>query len=214
MEVELRAVLEGETPSSAIVRQIAPVLNFHEVDLLLIAGIKIPEDLLLPMDERVRPWISVLVGISMGLSLDRILQLRRRVRSFPLEVVEGLSQISSYGESGQTTIPSLIVQLFEVRNMDLSAMAKMLHRTTGGALYISPSTISRIERGDRELTSEFLVGSSVALGLPVRQMSALTGIALADVVQDPILNHVAEMVWEARALNLGQMQQLIEEAES
>ncbi|MCX4853864.1 hypothetical protein OG426_53875 [Streptomyces canus] len=48
-EDEVRAVLTGEALNEGLLRRIAPAMGFHAVDLFILAGLEVPDDMA-PLD--------------------------------------------------------------------------------------------------------------------------------------------------------------------
>jgi hypothetical protein len=213
-ETELRAVFGGATPSSSLLRRIAPVLSLHTADFFAMAGLPVPDDLA-PLDTKASSFVDTLVRITIRLSLEQRRKLREYVRSLPQhERGQGTQTPLAY-EQYVHSPGAILVRMLSNRNLDWSSSVRILFRLAGvGPL--SASTVGAIGHGRKELSSELLVGFATVLAIPVDDLAALAGIGLDGrrLPENPEMIDMGELIWDVRRLTADQIRQVCDTAKA
>ncbi|MFJ6794960.1 hypothetical protein [Streptomyces sp. NPDC091268] len=154
---EVRAVLAGVRPGEGLLRRLAPALGFHAVDLFILAGSAVPEDLA-PLDAAAARWVAGLVTEAVRLPEARRRGLLLLVRSLPQEERRAAfapkPPVPRAGGPG-----SRIVRMLQYRNLNWSGMAHALAYTT--PTYLSAATCGVIGRGQAELTPRLVTDCAI-----------------------------------------------------
>ncbi|MGZ9928972.1 hypothetical protein ACXNSR_03680 [Streptomyces sp. NC-S4] len=211
MPDEVRAVLAGEVPGEALLRRIAPVLGFHAVDLFILAGLSVPDDLA-PLDADAERWAPYIVMEAVHLPAPDRRELLELVRSLPQEErssVFAAKPISSLAGPG-----GRIIRMLQYRNLDRMGMARLLAVVT--PTYLSAPTYGLIGSGRTELTPRLVTDSAAVLGIDAGELAVLTGVDLPEVPPPaaPVAEDAAALLWEARRLSAAQAQHVAEAARS
>ncbi|MEU8943679.1 hypothetical protein AB0C97_37465 [Streptomyces goshikiensis] len=100
------------------------------------------------------------------------------------------------------------------RNLNWTASAKTLYHLTGRLL--AAATIGAIGHGRKEITPGLLADFATLLGIPTRDLAALTGIEPPDQTppQNPAAADVAELIWDIRHLTAAQVQHISDKAKA
>jgi hypothetical protein len=147
-EADLLRVLDGADPDPAILLRLAPAFGLHGADLLVAAGLAVPEDLM-PTDPEAGPYVAQLVGAALASTGEQRASLRPFVTTLvqeprvrpPLEPKP--YEQYPYGPGGA------LVRMLHIRNLNWTAAAKILaHLASTGPL--SSATIGVIGRGGKE----------------------------------------------------------------
>ncbi|MFF4448404.1 hypothetical protein [Streptomyces sp. NPDC001502] len=211
MTTEVRAVLAGETPGEGLLRRIAPVLGFHAVDLFIVAGRAVPDDLA-PLDAAAERWAPYIAMDAVHLPASERRELLQLVRSLPQEerpsVFTAKRLASDAGPGGR------VIRMLQYRNLDRLGMAKLLAVVT--PTYLSAATYGVIGSGGAELTPRLVTDCAAVLGIDARELAGLTGVDLCEVPPPaaPEAVDAAALLWEARRLSAAQAQHVAEVARS
>jgi hypothetical protein len=209
---EVRAVLAGETPGEGLLRRLAPGLGFHTVDLFILAGMAVPDDLA-PLDATAERWVP-------GMMTDAI-RLPSTARRELLELIRSLPQEERrYGFAPKQPAPladgpgGWVIRMLRYRNLNWVGIAKTLAFVT--PTYLSASTYGVIGAGRKELTPRLVTDFAALLGIDARELAALTGVVLREAPQPPPPEAVdaAALLWEARRLSAAQAHHVAELARS
>jgi|SRR5215467_3772883 len=213
-EPELKAVLDGAVPSPSLLQQIATAFSLHTADILVIAGLPVPDDLA-PLDMKASSEVDKVVRYAIGLHAEQRRQLREYVHSLPQRDRSQHVQMLPVYEQYEPSFGAMIARMLRNRNLDWSSSAKVLFRLTGiGPL--SASTVGAIGHGRKELSPELLVGFATVLAISAGDLAALTGIDLGDRLMpaSPASADVAGLIWDIRRLTADQMRQVCDAAKS
>ncbi|MET9595617.1 helix-turn-helix transcriptional regulator [Streptomyces sp. NPDC006516] len=198
---EVRAVLAGEAPGEGRLRRIAPAVGFHAVDLFILAGLAVPDDMA-PLDAAAGRWAPDIVMDAVHLSSAERRELLQLIRSMPQEERPSLftaKRLASHAGPGGWAI-----RMLQYRNLSWMGMAQLLAVVT--PTYLSAATYGVIGNGRKELTPRLVTDFAALLGANARELAALTGIYLHEVPPPPAPEAVdaAVLLWEARRLSAGQ----------
>jgi hypothetical protein len=204
---------DGWQPGSSFLRQMAPVLGLHAADLFVIAGLRVPDDLA-PVDGTAG-WRAVMAAgrLVRLLPPDRG-RLLEFARSLPQAVrAEALPQAREQYPAG---FGGMLLGLLSNRNLRLPDVAKAVAILTRGRVYFSAPAYDVVGRGAKEITPEVLDGIAAVLDIPSGDLAALGDISLPPVPAsaDPAVADAAALIWEARRLTAGQVQQVRDLADS
>ncbi|MGW1412250.1 hypothetical protein [Streptomyces sp. NPDC002403] len=210
-ENEVRAVLAGEALSEGLLRRIAPAVGFNAVDLFILAGLAVPDDMA-PLDAAAERWAPYIVMDALHLPVAERRELLQLIRSLPQEdrlsvfAVKRLAPLA--GPGGR------VIRMLQYRNLGWTGMAKLLAVVT--PTYLSASTCGVIGSGRKELTARLVIDFAALLGIDAREMAALTGIHLREVPPPPAPEaaDAAVLLWEARRLSAAQAKHVSELASS
>ncbi|WP_073924569.1 hypothetical protein [Streptomyces sp. CB03911] len=209
---EIREVVAGETPGEGLLRRLAPALGFHALDLFILAGPAVPEDLA-PLDATAARSVRDAVLDALRLPAAGRQELLRLIRSLPQQ--ERSSAFAPKRLADPADGPGArLVRMLQYRNLDWSGMAYILALVT--PTYLSTVTYGVIGAGRVELTPRLVTDFAALLGMDARELAALTGVALTEAPQPPAPEAVdaAELLWEARRLSAAQARQVSELARS
>ncbi|MGW0660123.1 hypothetical protein [Streptodolium elevatio] len=209
---EVRAVIAGEAPSEGLLRRIAPVVGVQTVDLCILAGLAVPDDLA-PWDAAAGRWARYIVMDAVHIPGAERRELVHLIRSLPQEerqrsVFTATRLASHAGPGGR------VIRMLQYRNLDWMGMAKVLSVVT--PTYLAASTYGAIGDGRKELTPRLVTDFSALLGIDARTLAALTGVHLHEVPSPPAPEAMdaAVLLWEARRLSAAQAQHISELARS
>jgi hypothetical protein len=173
----VRATLTGETPSEVLVRQLAPALGFHPVDLLILAGLDVPEDLA-PLDVSAERWVSRIVIEAVHLRAAGRREVLQLVRSLPQEApTGGFAPRWLHPRSGDPG--NRMIRMLGYRNLGWSGLAKTMAVVTSTCL--AASTFGMIGAGRKELTPRLVADFAALLGIDASELAAFTGMVRRDV---------------------------------
>ncbi|MGW4055410.1 hypothetical protein ACWENA_31760 [Streptomyces sp. NPDC004779] len=209
-EDEFRAVLAGETPGDALLRRLGPALGFHAVDLFVLAGQPVPDDLA-PLDAEAASSVTSMVTDTARLpeaqrkgvlDLARALPQEERRAAFAPKIHAPLVD----GPGGW------VVRMFLHRNLDWRGIAHALAYVT--PTYLSPPTYGVIGAGGKELTPHLVTDCAAVLDIDARELAVITGVVLdrPPTPPSPEARDAAALVWEARRLSAGQVHHVSEAA--
>ncbi|MGW1937877.1 hypothetical protein ACWC98_32790 [Streptomyces goshikiensis] len=212
-ESELQAVLDGAVPRPPLLRRLAPALNLHTADLFVIAGMAVADELA-PFDRKASSQIPSLAGYATALPPDRRRQLRQLAQSLPRHNRIQPTPPPPAHEQYQPSHGALLVHMLGNRNLNWTASAKTLYHLTGRLL--AAATIGAIGHGRKEITPGLLADFATLLGIPTRDLAALTGIEPPDQTppQNPAAADVAELIWDIRHLTAAQVQHISDKAKA
>ena len=204
----ITSVLDGGEPDPSLLRRLAPVLGLHASDVFVIAGQRVPDDLA-PLDATAAGDPG---SLSWSLThLPRAVpELQQFVRSLPQQRrPQGPSTPTPPYQKYPNNAGGLVVRLLHNRNLSWLGAAKYLYGL-GRRDVLSASTIGAIGHGRKPLTSDLLAGFASFLDISSRDLSALTGIDLTGnrPPAHPDAAEAAELIWNARRLTAGQLQQV------
>ncbi|MFI1095353.1 hypothetical protein [Streptomyces sp. NPDC020917] len=210
-EADVRAALSGETPREEALRRLAPALGYHAVDVFVLAGVPVPEDLA-PLDAQAHRWVTSLAyDVVMRLSSAERRELLLAARSLPQKDRGGpfapkwLQQPT--GDPG-----NWIVRMLRYRNLGPMGLAQTMALLTPTCL--SASTYQLIGSNRAELTPRRVTDFAHVLGIDPPELAALADVVLDEVPPPPspkVLD-TRELYWEARRLTSAQVQLLAEMA--
>ncbi|MFF2659130.1 hypothetical protein ACFVUH_17400 [Kitasatospora sp. NPDC058032] len=204
----LRAVLAGAPPDAGLLRPLAAALRLHAVDLLVLAGLPVPDGLM-PLDPAAARWAPGIVQDGVHLSAPGRRELLRIVRSLPQEERPSGSEPAQPGPVPDGPGGKL-VRMLRHRNLRPSGLATTLAVVTPS--YLSAAAYGVIGSDRRELTSRLVMDFATLLGIDARDLSALTGVALPESPPPPApeAGDAAALLWEARRLSAAQAQYVAE----
>ncbi|MGC0415544.1 hypothetical protein [Embleya sp. AB8] len=208
---EVRAVLAGEIPGEGLLRRVAPALGFRAVDLFILSGLAVPDDMA-PLDGAAEQWAPRIVMDAVHLPVAARRELLWIVRSLPQEMrlcgfaPRPLGLLVDPGGS--------VVRMLRYRNLSRTGMAQTLAVVT--PTYLSASTYGVIGSGRKELTPRLVTDFAALLGIDARELAVLTGVHLREVPAPPPRAAVdaAVLLWEARRLSAAQARHVCELARS
>ncbi|WP_254705606.1 hypothetical protein [Streptomyces vilmorinianum] len=209
---EVRAVLAGKSPSEVLLRRLAPALGFHAVDLFILAGWAVPDDLA-PLDAAAAKWAASMVTDTVRLPEAGRCELLRLIRSLPQE-----ERRSSFAPKPLVPLArgpgAWVIRMLQYRNLNWMGMARALAFVT--PTYLSASTYGLIGSGRKELTPRLVTDFAALLGITAGELAALTGVFLREVppTPSPEAMDAAVLLWEARRLSADQARHVSELARS
>lgn len=208
---ELWRVLDGDLPSPALLRRLAPALDVHAADLFALAAVALPDDLA-PLDPRAHVWIPVIANLAMSMPAERRQLLRQLVESLPREARTQPVRAPKGYEHYDGGFGAALVRMLHARNLDWLGGAEAMLAVANVPL--SAVTVGAIGHDREELTPELLTAFAHVLGISSKLLSALTGIEVPDDV--PVDGspeaEVADLIWTMRNLTLDQVQQVYHQA--
>lgn len=205
---EIRAVLAEEPPGEGLLRRLATALGFHAVDLFILAGLAVPDDLA-PLDAAAERWAPYIVMDAMHLPSPERRELLQFTRSLPQE--ERRARFAPKRLTPHADGPGdRVVRMFRYRNLGGVGTAKTLAVVT--PTYLSAATYGVIGAGRKELTPRLVTDFAALLGIDARELAALTGVFLRVVPPPPAPEaaDAAALLWEARRLSAAQAQHVAE----
>lgn len=209
---EVRAVLAGESPGEVLLRRLAPVLGFHAVDLFILAGWAVPDDLA-PLDAAAAKWATSTVTDVVRLPEVGRCELLRLIRALPQQ-----ERRSSFAPRPLMPLDggpgAWVIRMLQYRNLNWMGMAKALAFVT--PTYLSAATYGVIGSGRKELTPRLVTDVAALLGIDAYELAVLTGVSLREVPPPPSPEAVdaAALLWEARRLSAVQTRHVSELARS
>lgn len=208
---EVRAVLAGEAPGEGLLRRIAPALDFHTVDLFILAGLAVPDDMA-PLDAAAGQWAPYIVMDAVHLPAAERRELLQLIRSLPRQErpsVFAAKWLASHDGPG-----GRVIRMLQYRNLSWTGMAKLLAVVT--PTYLSAATYGVIGDGRAELTPRLVTDFAALLGIDARELAVLTGVRQGVAPPPPAVEVVdaAALLWEARRLSAAQAQHVSEVARS
>ncbi|MDH6142063.1 transcriptional regulator with XRE-family HTH domain [Kitasatospora sp. GP30] len=209
---EVRAVLAGETPGEGLLRRLAPGLGFHAVDLFILAGLVVPEDLA-PLDAAAERWVPYVVMDAVHLPAPGRHELLQLMCSLPQE--ERLSGFAPKRLAPLADSPGgQVIRMLQYRNLNWMGMAKTLAVVT--PTYLSAAMYGVIASGRKELTPRLVTDFATLLGIDIREVAALAGVVLRELPPPPAPEAVdaATLLWEARRLSAAQARHVADLARS
>ncbi|MEY9969052.1 transcriptional regulator with XRE-family HTH domain [Streptacidiphilus sp. MAP12-16] len=208
---EIRAVLAGEAPSEGLLRRISPAVGFHTVDLFILAGLAVPDDMA-PLDAAAEQWAPYIVMDAVHLPVAARRELLLLIRSLPQE--ERLSVFAPRRLAPLADPGGWVIRMLQYRNLSWTGMGKTLAVVT--PTYLSASTYGVISSGRQELTPRLVTDFAALLGIDAQELAALTGVYLSEVPPSPAPEAVdaAALLWEARRLSAAQARRVSELAGS
>lgn len=209
---EIRAVLAGEEPGERLLRELAPALAFHAVDLFILAGKAIPEELA-PLDAAAEAWAPSAAMNAAHLPVDKRRELLEFVRSLPQE--ERLTDFAPRRPVPIAAAPgSWVMRMLQYRNLNWMGVARTLAVLT--PTHLSGATYGVIGAGRQELTPRLVTDFAALLGFDARELAALAGIPMPEVPPPPASEAVdaAALLWETRRLSACQARHVSERARS
>jgi len=207
---ELREVIGGSAPNAATLVRLAPALGLHVQDLLVLAGIAVPEELA-PLDPRAGSSAIYVAHLANCLPAESQHQLRDLVHSLPQEERTRPATPPKDCDPGPG---ALLLALLGNRNLGNHLTAKSLFAGTQGSMYLSESTVWNWLVHSRKLTPAVFAGFAAVLGIQVAELAALTGFGLPPrpVPEGPMSAVVAELIWDMRRLTVEQVRHVREAA--
>ncbi|WP_458248334.1 hypothetical protein [Streptomyces sp. MAI_2237] len=210
--VELRAVLAGDSPSQEILRRLGSALGFHAVDLFILAGLAVPDDMA-PLDAGAAIWVKNMVAKAVRLPAAGRRDLLGLVRSLPQE-----ERHSSFAPKPIMPLAggpgAWVIRMLQYRNLNWTGMAMALAFMT--PTYLSAATYGVIGSGRKELTPRLVTDFAALLGIETGDLAALTSVDLTELPPPPSSEtaDAAALLWEARRLSDAQAQHVFELARS
>lgn len=208
----VRAVLAGETPGEDLLRRLAPVLGLRAVDLFVLAGLEVPEDLA-PLDAEAAPCVSYIVMDGVHLPPAERIELLRIMRSLPEEkrprpFAPQRFETFADGPGGR------VIRMFRYRNLGWGGLAHIVTIVT--PTYLSAPTYGVIGEGRKELTPRLVTDFAALLGIDAGELAALSGVLLPEEPRPvaPEAVHAAALLWQARGLSSSQARDMADLARS
>lgn len=199
----VRAVLAGETPEEGLLLRLAAALGFRAVDLFILAGPAVPDDMA-PLDAAAERWVPRVVTDAVRLSAAGRREVLQVIRSMPQEERRSAfaprSLVPLVGGPGDR-----VIRLLRYRNLNWMGMAKTLAFVT--PTYLSAATYGVIGSGREALTPRLVTDFAAVLGIDALELAALTGVFLPEVPASPTPDAVdaAALLWEMRRLSATQV---------
>ncbi|MFE3588103.1 hypothetical protein ACFXOY_11320 [Streptomyces niveus] len=209
---EVRAVLAGDSPSQELLRQLGPALGFHAVDLFILAGLAVPDDMA-PLDAMAAMGVKNMVTEAVRLSTAGRRELLSLVRSLPQE-----ERCSGYASKPLMPLAdgpgAWVIRMLQYRNLNWTGMAMALAFVT--PTYLSAATYGVIGSGRKELTPRLVTDFAALLGIDASDLAALTGVDLTELPPPPPSEaaDAAALLWEARRLSAAQVRHAFDFARS
>lgn len=182
--------------------------GFKILDLCLIAGIDMPDELLSfdkeagrMIPQVIRRFLSLPESGRQSLLVEARTLANEPRRMFTASKLEIAERPLGFG--------SLLVQMLALRNLGWSSGSKVMYLMSG--TYVSAATIGAIDRGSVELDAQLLSGFSAMLGIPFPVLSSLTGMRVENLDSSRTAEVIdaAQLIWEARYLNETQMRKML-----
>ncbi|MGP4104575.1 hypothetical protein [Nonomuraea sp. KM90] len=216
-ESELWSVTGGEPPSVAQLEGLAAGLGFRTADLLVIAGVPVPESLE-PCEPATGRELEALIGIALALPSDQRARVRETVEQLPqLLAARPADPPRTFFRRDGSAGSMLVTMLCANRNLySPVAAAKTLARMTRGRMYVSASTLHSISAGRTALKPALLAGFATVLGIPAADLAAITGIDPPEPLppDDPPATDMADLLWACRRLTTNQIEHVHREAQA
>jgi hypothetical protein len=212
-EADFRRVAAGAMPHPSLIRRLAPELNLHAADLFVMAEMAVPDDLA-PLDVKAGKRVPDLVRQAISLSPEFRHQLLYFVRSLPQQERGQPVPTPREWEQYQPTPHAMLVRMLRNRNLDWLGSAKVLALMTG--LVFSAATIGQVGHGRKNLSPDLLTGFAIVLGIPVEDLTLLTGVQAAEMMfpRLPAMADAADLIWNVRRLTDQQVRQVQDHAQS
>jgi hypothetical protein len=208
-ELTLRTVIDdGETADFQIWLQLASALDLHLADVLVMAGVQIPEDLA-PLDSDAGGLVPGIVQSAIKLSPHSRMRLLDFARSLPQCERERPAPEPKEYEQYPRGFGGILVRMLENRNLKWVSSAKVLYML-GGSPPMSAHVIGALGQGRREVTPRLAADFAAVLGISMTDVAALGGMAIPEEepTVSPAAAEVAMLIWETRRLTREQVQQL------
>ena len=208
-ESEIGGVLDGTPPSPPLLRSLAPALGLRTPDLFVIATVPVPEDLA-PLDPEAGAIVKGLVWDVTHLPPDERSHILQLARSLPQEArTQPPADAQVLARFEPTFGAVLVAMLRDNRNLPTWGHTTMvISALTDFRMCLSSVTVIQIAGMPRMQKPKWLAGLATTLGIPIRDISALTGIDLPDDPVDPAVAGLADLLWEARRLTAYQVRSL------
>ncbi|MFF0746440.1 hypothetical protein ACFYVL_39210 [Streptomyces sp. NPDC004111] len=205
---EVRAVLAGGVPAGAFLRRLASALGAEPVDLFLLAGQAVPEDLA-PLDAEAGRCVSRMVLDGVHLPAEGRRELLCHLRELPQEERRSVfAPDRRAGRAGAADEPlgpgGRIMRMFHFRNLDRSGLAHLMAVVT--PTYLSAATYGAIGGGDKELTPRLVTDLATLLGFDAAELAAVSDVSLPAPPPPPAPRAVdaAALLLAARRLSAAQ----------
>ncbi|MFJ8043878.1 hypothetical protein ACIRBX_25590 [Kitasatospora sp. NPDC096147] len=203
---EVRAVLAGAVPGDELVRRLASALGHPALDLSVLAGMAVPDDLAPSDQEAARPLRDLVLSLA-ALPGERRRAVLAEVHALPRERRRG-------GFAPRWLLPpgggpgARLVRLLQYRNLDRLGVAMTLALVTPS--YLSAPTYSVIGAGGKELTPDLLADFAAVSGFDARELAVLLGLPLPEAPRppSPAAVDVAELLRGAGGLSAAQVERL------
>ncbi|SEO80199.1 helix-turn-helix transcriptional regulator [Actinacidiphila rubida] len=208
---EITALLAGGTPDAGLLRHLAAALGYHAVDLFVLAGAPVPEDLA-PLDAEAHNGVRQMIyDVAMRLPADDRRELLLAARSLPQ--TERTAPFdppwlpASMGNPG-----NWIIRMLRYRNLGPTGLMHFMALLTPTCLSASTYFMIGVERV--ALSSRRVADFALALDIDALELAAIADIVLDESPPPPPQRVVdtRELLWEARRLSAGQTRQLAETA--
>ncbi|MDX5522186.1 hypothetical protein [Streptomyces sp. DE06-01C] len=207
------AVPPGHPPSAEFLRDLAGRVGLDGNDLLVVAGLPLPEGAL-DLEGTAGGWVSSLVQHTLPLSAADRQRLRARARTLAAQPRPARTLVRPPQDAGPPGFGSLLVRLLALRNLNASAVAKTMCLMSG--VCKAASTIRMVRDGAKDLDAELLDGFAAVLGVPVAVLASLTGVrpSARSGGPSPEVADVAALIREVRHLTEHQVRELADAAEA
>jgi len=196
-----RGVTLDGPPTVPMLRELAPKLGLHAADLIVIAGLELPRDLI-----PAAPTPPYDVGHLVREAAAMVPQLRRRVaylvRRMPVVEPDWPPPVPEY---------PLGLLLGLLRNRNIKPRNAKLLMYVGSGPYVSDSTYYGLGDGRVRLTPQYVSAFAAVLGIPAADLAAMTGVPPADrmAVRHPHRAELAALAWDARRLTGEQIAEVL-----
>ncbi|MFJ6608844.1 hypothetical protein ACIQPT_01075 [Streptomyces sp. NPDC091289] len=193
------AVPPGHPPGEEFLRDLAGRVGLDGNDLLVVAGLPLPEDAL-DLEGAAGGWGSSLVQHTLSLPAHDRQRLRARARALAGQPRPARTPERPPAAPGPPGFGSLLVYMLALRNLNPSAVAETMCLMSG--VCNAASTIRMVRDGAKELDAELLGGFAAVLGVPVAVPAALTGVSIPaqSAGPSPEVADVAALIREVRHL--------------
>lgn len=198
-EAEIRPVIEGVTPTPQLLDRLAGTLGLHVQDLIVLAGLPVPEELS-PLDPAAASSTTSIAFAAVTLPRERTRELIQLVQALPQEERrKSVPQPKQYSPGPGT----LLLGLLDNRNLARYHTAKATYLGSRGTIYLSEATVHQALVRNKQLTTEMFTGLANVIGIPPGELAVLTGF---DMEPSPSLSQavpaiVAELIWLLRRLS-------------
>lgn len=203
----------GVVPGPSLLRRLGPALGLHAVDVFVIAGATIPDDLE-AVDADARRWVPDVVRHAVELPSEKRAELLRLARSLPQHEHVRCRPFPPVYDPPVGPPGALLVRMLRQRNLDWMGMARIFLHLTGR--YWSAATYGMVGAGRKPLTPDLVADFGTVLGIPAADLAALTGTPLPEEAlrPEPRAVHMAELIWDLRRLTTDQVQHVRDTAAS
>lgn len=214
-ESKLLAVIDDEeAPDFQFLIRLSSVLGLHVVDLFVMTGVQVPEELS-PLDSEAGGLVPGIVQSAVRLSPHSRKRLFELARSLPqCERTRRPPEPKDY-ERYPPGFGGILVRMLENRNLKWVSSAKVLY-ILGGSPPMSAHVIGALGQGRREITPRLVADFSAVLGISEGDLAAVGGMVNPGgrFPVSPAATESATLIWETRRLTREQVRHLNDQVAS